>query len=89
MKKILILSALLLSGCAHVVPVSVPFPTPPKVLLQRCDDLSTLQPDPKLSDLMTVVAENYTKYHVCKEKEAAWASWYNTQKSIYDSSIKK
>ena len=46
MKKILILSALLLSGCAHVVPVSAPFPTPPDVLLQGCDDLDILQPDP-------------------------------------------
>lgn len=90
MRKILILaSTLFVSCCASVVPVSVPFPTPPKVLLQRCDDLNTLQPEPKLSDLMIVVTKNYTKYHVCKEKEAAWASWYSTQKSIHDSSIKK
>jgi len=89
MRKILILCSVLLSGCAHVVPVSASFPTPPDVLLQGCDDLDILQPDPKLSDLMTVVVENYTKYHTCKEKNAAWADWYNTQKSIYDFSIKK
>jgi hypothetical protein len=89
MRKILILSALLLSGCAHVVPIAAPFPTPPEVLLQGCENLNTLQPDPKLSDLMTVVAENYTKYHVCRQKNQAWRDWYATQKSIYNSSIKK
>lgn len=90
MKNILILACtLLISGCAHVVPVAAPFPTPPDVLLQGCDDLDILQPDPKLSDLVTVVVKNYTKYHECKEKEAAWPIWYNKQKSIYDSSIKK
>jgi len=57
--------------------------------LEGCDDLNTLRPDPKLSDLMVVVTENYTKYHVCKEKNQAWRDWYTTQKSIYDSLNKK
>ena len=91
MRKIILslTSAFLMTGCAHVFPVTVPFPTPPNVLLEGCDDLNTLRPDPKLSDLMVVVTENYTKYHVCKEKNQAWRDWYTTQKSIYDSLNKK
>lgn len=88
MKKIFILlPALLLTGCIGSKPVVVKqvWPDVPKELLEACPDLKKVKPDTnKLSEIIEVVADNYSQYYDCKAKVDDWIIWYNGQKEIYD-----
>jgi len=77
MKKLLLISLLLLTGC-QAVPVVEKFPDVPKELLVSCPDLSKVESNTaKLSDVLEVVSTNYSKYYECKVKIDNWIEWYN------------
>ena len=87
MKKLIIVSLLaVLTGCATSVPVARKFPDAPDELKVACPNLATIDPaSTKLSDVVTVTTGNYGLYHECKGKVEDWATWYKTQKEIFDS----
>jgi len=83
MKRLIIISAILLSAC---VPVERHFPEVPAELKTACPDLAQVDPNTtKLSEVVRTVTDNYSKYHECQVKVDAWIEWYNTQKAIFDS----
>jgi len=87
MKYTLLLAPLLLTGCLFKdpVPVKQVWPDVPKELLEACPDLKQIDPDKnKLSEIITVVSDNYSTYYDCKAKVDDWIIWYNGQKKIYD-----
>lgn len=85
MKKLLLLSIfLLVTGCASTVPVKMSFPEVPEDLKTACADLKDTEPTTKLSEVLTVVTQNYGQYHECRIKMDAWIEWYNTQKTIFN-----
>ena len=85
MKKLILLAALALAGCATPVPVTVKFPAVPKELLTACPDLDKAQPtEEQLSEIMKVVVKNYGSYYECKLKVDSWLDWYTKQKEVLD-----
>jgi hypothetical protein len=87
MIKTLLLSLLLLTGCASVVPVTQKWPEPPGLQsMQTCQELQKLQPDPKLSDIARTVTLNYSEYYSCVVKLEAWQEWYKKQELIHKGS---
>ena len=88
MKKLALLSVvLLLTGCLSndPVPVKQLWPDVPKELLEACPDLKQVNPETKkLSDIIEVVADNYSSYYECKSKVDDWVVWYNGQKKIFN-----
>lgn len=84
MKYIVLVLGLVLSGCSTVIPITQKWPEPPGTLVQEvCAELQKLPDDPKLSQVATVVANNYTEYYMCSAKLEAWQRWYREQKIIY------
>ena len=83
--KFIVLSLLLLTGCATSVPVSMKFPEAPTVLMEKCPELKLLNEDAKLSDVAKTIAMNYTSYYECALKVESWIGWYQAQKVIYES----
>ena len=84
MKKLLIL--LLLTGCSTTVPVARKFPEIPDSFKTPCASLSQIKEGTtKLSEVITVVADNYAEYHLCSDKVDMWIEWYSLQKEIFDS----
>lgn len=84
---LLILPAVLLTGCLFKdpVPVKQVWPDVPKDLLEACPNLKEVDPNvTKLSDIIDVVSDNYAQYYDCKAKVDDWIVWYNGQKKIYD-----
>jgi hypothetical protein len=85
-----LVAAILLSGCATSVPVAKNFPSAPRELLISCADLELVaENEQQLSELLKVVTENYSRYHICRAKNINWIEWYNQQKKIHDSVTKK
>lgn len=83
MKKILLMCALL-SGCV-AVPIQPKFPDAPESLKQACPQLEDVPAGTtKLSEMLSVVINNYALYHECQAKVDTWNEWYQTQKSIYE-----
>jgi alpha-L-arabinofuranosidase len=76
----------MLTGCEDsAVPVAVKFPNVPAELLEACPDLKEVDPKTtKLSEVISVVTDNYSEYHECRLKVDDWIVWYKTQKSIFD-----
>lgn len=75
----------MLSGCQTPVAVFPKFPNVPDEIMQLCGDLKDIpEGTEKLSEVISVVAENYGKYHECRLKVATWREWYMLQKGIYD-----
>jgi hypothetical protein len=84
MKLTLLLPALLLTGCTTVVPVTSKWPEAPGTLVQEpCPQLEQLGQNPKLSDVATIVVQNYTQYYQCAVKLEAWQRWYREQQAIH------
>jgi hypothetical protein len=84
MKHLLIIT-LLLAGCSTSVPVKRTFPSVPESLMQECPDLKLVAENTtKLSDVLTVVSENYGQYKECQIKVDLWRDWYEKQKKIFD-----
>lgn len=85
MKYTIITLALFLSACATSVPVTMNFPQVPEELKTSCPDLKNIpEGTTKLSEVVTVVTENYGQYQECKIKIDAWTQWYNSQKKIFE-----
>ena len=85
MKKLaLLISAILLTGCATNVPVVPKWPAVPAELLESCPDLKTVDPqNDKLSAIVDTVADNYKEYYTCKDKVSDWATWYKQQQELW------
>lgn len=83
MKRLLLISIILLTGCS-TAPVTQKFPDVPAELMMECPDLKETEPTTKLSDVIKVVADNYGRYHECRIKVEVWAEWYKTQKKIFE-----
>jgi hypothetical protein len=80
----LLISAVLLTGCATSVPVVPKWPEVPKELLVACPDLKTVDPaNDKLSAIVDTVADNYQEYYKCKDNVDSWIMWYNGQQEIW------
>ncbi len=88
MKKLVIISMFLLSGCSTVVPVKAKFPEAPDMLLTKCPALTQVNEGAKLSEIATVVANNYTTYYECAVIAKGWQEWYQIQKNIYENAGK-
>jgi hypothetical protein len=85
MKYLMLLPLVLLTGCL-TQPVNKTWPDVPKDLLEACPALQQVDPKTdRLSDVVRVVADNYTHYHECQVKVDSWIEWYKNQKSINDS----
>jgi hypothetical protein len=85
MRISLLLLPLLLTGCLNT-PVARHFPEVPEDLMVVCPALREVDPTTtKLSEVITVVSENYGTYQECKIKVDGWVEWYKTQKSIFES----
>ena len=78
---------LMLAGCNDTpTNVRMAFPKVPEDLMVVCPDLKTVDPNTeKLSEVLSIVVDNYSSYYECKVKIDHWIEWYNTQKSISDS----
>jgi len=89
MKHLLILIfTMFLVGCGSSKTVSVKrkFPDAPSSLKVTCPTLKEIDSTTsKLSDVISVVTENYGMYQECKIKVVSWNEWYNTQKDIFES----
>jgi hypothetical protein len=88
MKKLILFFPLLLCGCLATTPVSVkqPWPEVPEELMAACPDLQKVdESTTQLSDVISVVSDNYAQYKECRVKVDNWIEWYNTQKKIYES----
>jgi len=85
MKKLLLLTVILLAGCATSVPVERKFPDAPQELMEKCPELKQTEQTSKLSEVLKVVTENYSQYQECKLEVYTWIEWYSTQKQIFDS----
>lgn len=84
MKYQLIL-ALLLTACSRDV-IIPPWPDAPESISVACPPLTEVRsPDGKLSEVITVVTDNYALYHECQTKLDSWIEWYHAQKEIYSS----
>lgn len=84
MKRLLILIPfVLLTGCLEDVPVTAKWPDVPANLKLACPGLQEVKEGTtKLSEVLEVVADNYSEYHECQVKVDAWIEWYNAQKKI-------
>lgn len=75
---------LMLVGCVSV-PVERTFPEVPASLTEPCDELSLItKQEPKMTDVLDTVVDNYTKYHECSAKKDSWNEWYVEQKRIFE-----
>jgi hypothetical protein len=85
MKYLILCLALLASACSTTVPVKQDFPVAPKILLERCPDLLTIDDGKNsLRDMLKIVIQNYSLYYQCAEKTHGWQDWYTQQKKIFD-----
>lgn len=84
MKTLLLATALLVSGCTTVVPVTQKWPEPPGLQSQQpCAELKKLGNEAKLSDVARTVTMNYSEYYACLVKLEAWQEWYLKQQLIH------
>ncbi len=86
MKRLLVLIPfLLLLGCEEDVPVVAKWPDIPADLKTACPGLQEVKEGTtKLSEVITVVTDNYSQYHECQVKVDAWLEWYQSQKKIHE-----
>lgn len=86
MKKLLIV-LLLISGCASKPPLVVkpPFPDTVDELKVLCPDLAIIPENTtELSDILSIVTDNYAEYKKCKIRVEQWNQWYTDSKKTYD-----
>jgi hypothetical protein len=81
---LILLPLLLLTGCLKTAPIKMSFPDVPQELKTSCPDLQQVKADAQMSDVLTVVTDNYSRYHECKNKVDVWIEWYKSQKQIYE-----
>jgi hypothetical protein len=85
MKTIILASLIILAGCSTTVPVKRNFPGVPEELLVSCPELKEVPETVKLSEVVSVVVDNYGQYHQCAIKSDGWIEWYKSQKEIFES----
>lgn len=74
----------MISACT-TVSVGHSLPEIPKEITDKCPTLFTiLDTQQKLSELLKVVAQNYTLYYECSYKQQTLVEWYTKQKKIHD-----
>jgi hypothetical protein len=83
-KEIILLSAILLTGCSTVAPIAAKFPEVPESFKTTCPNLKKLKDSDSISEITKVVSDNYTTYYECAVKQDAWVEWYEIQKKIYE-----
>jgi hypothetical protein len=84
MKHITLIPFLLVIGCT-TLPVSPVWPTAPAELKKSCPSLQEVKEGTtKLSEVLAVVVDNYSQYHVCQAKVDAWIEWHTAQKKIHE-----
>jgi hypothetical protein len=87
MKRLLVLlPTIVLTGCLATAPQSqLKFPAVPDELKQACPALKQIDPNTtELSDVVSVVSDNYGQYKDCKARVDAWIDWYNQHQQIWD-----
>jgi starvation-inducible outer membrane lipoprotein len=85
MKKLILISMLLLSGCISV-PVDRTFPKIPDSFRESVPDLTPLSvKNPQLSDIISNANDNYSEYYKLRNRYNEWINWYDTQKKIFES----
>lgn len=86
MKRLLIIVTLFaVTGCSMFVPVKRTFPEVDAELKTPCPDLALVPDTEQLSEVITVVANNYTTYKECQLTVEMWNKWYQDQKKNFDS----
>ena len=76
---------MLVAGCSTTVPVARKFPEIPDVMMVTCSPLTQIKEGTtKLSEVITVVTDNYFEYHKCSDKNDLWIEWYKLQKQNFD-----
>ena len=82
----LLITTIFLAGCAtQAVPIKPKFPEAIQSLKAPCSELKEIPPETtKLSEAISIIAQNYGIYHECKIKVDLWNEWYTEQKKIYD-----
>ena len=86
MKKLILISVVLLSACSTPVPVTMKFPEASNSMLVTCPDLKKVdETTTKLSDIVDTVSSNYQSYYDCKANVDDWIEWYTGQKKIFES----
>lgn len=84
--KLILLSLVFLAGCHTTVPVKREFPKVPDDMKVACPELKLLESgEKKLSEVISSVAENYSRYHECRLKVDLWIEWYDKQKKTFES----
>lgn len=84
MRLCILVASLFLAGCT-AVPVKRSFPAVPDVMMQPCSELEQIDiSTTKMSDVLIIVTNNYSKYHQCKINQDTWIEWYSTQKRIFE-----
>lgn len=86
MRFLLILSVLLVSGCAANQQQTLYFPEMPGELLVPCKDLYKLNADAKLSDVSHAINANYALYHECAARHAATTKWFQETRNLFEES---
>lgn len=88
MKKLILLSVALLTGCSmfqQAVPVTAKFPDPVPDLMVKCENLMTVEGDKvAMTELLKTIVHNYTLYYQCSNKVEGWQEWYEKQKKIFE-----
>jgi hypothetical protein len=85
MKKILFISALLLSGCTTVVPVKNDMPAIPTTFPDQCESLKKVEGETAtFEQFLKTVAGNYTLYHECALNYKSLIEWYKEQQKIFN-----
>ena len=86
MKRLLIISLFVLSGCTALKPpVKLAWPEAPAELQQPADELTSLPEDSAtLTDMIQNANDNYAKYYQLKDKYQGWQDWYKAQKAIQE-----
>ena len=83
--RYLLILAVFLTACSTTVPVKPRWPEVPADLTATCAKLGEVKADTKkLSEVVSVVVDNYALYHECNIKIEGWTDWYNEQKKIYE-----
>jgi hypothetical protein len=84
MKYLLFASLILLTGCQTIVERQ--FPDVPPSLKVPCENLELVPENTdKLSELLVIVTNNYSRYNECQLKVDAWLEWHTRQKEIFES----
>lgn len=88
---IAVLIAVLLAGCETLVPVAPSWPKLPEQsdAARPCAELAPIKAEPVLSEISKTINDNYGAYWLCANKVDTWIAWYNEQKKLYESKVKK